>query len=94
MLSIHGAQVLIKLYVIFPTKPEFPLSISQKELLNVKYIKTVPTVKYAMTKNNFKIILLNSFLIIKSKPQNKKLSNNKKETKPKLCNKKSAMLLP
>ena len=57
-------------------------------------MKTVPTVKYATTKNNFKIILFNSLLIIKSKPQNKKLSDNKKEAKPKLCNKKSAMLLP
>jgi len=54
----------------------------------------VPTIKYAITKNSFKIILFNSFFIIKSNPQNKKLSNNKKEAKPKLCNKKSAMLLP
>ena len=53
-----------------------------------------PKIKYITTKNNFRIILLISFLINKLIPQKIKLPSSKNEANPKLCRRKSDILLP
>jgi hypothetical protein len=53
-----------------------------------------PNIRYKVRKNNLKIIFFNSFLRINLNPQEIKVIKIKNEIKPKLCNKKSDILLP
>ena len=54
----------------------------------------IQKLRYKIKKNNLKIIFFNSFFKINLKPQEIKVIKIKNEIKPKLCNKKSEILLP
>ena len=71
-----------------------PLSRSQKELLNVICKNVHPKIKYKLRKNILKIIFFNSLSKINFTPQEIRVNRIKKEIRPKLCNKKSEILLP
>tara|TARA_B100001564_G_C20090522_1_gene424678 strand:- start:99 stop:512 length:414 start_codon:yes stop_codon:yes gene_type:complete len=93
-LSIEGIYWFIKLKTNSPTKPELPLSISQNELLNVICKNVHPKIRYRIRNNNLKIIFFSSFSKINFKPHEIKVIKIKNEIRPKLCNKKSEILLP
>ena len=58
------------------------------------YKKVHPKIIYNERKNIFRIKFFNSFLSINLKPQEIKVTKIKNEINPKLCNKKSEILLP
>tara|TARA_Y100000591_G_C21262135_1_gene418681 strand:+ start:212 stop:460 length:249 start_codon:yes stop_codon:yes gene_type:complete len=56
--------------------------------------KVHPNTRYKVRKNNLRIIFFNSFEMINFTPHEIKVIKIKNEIRPKLCNKKSEILLP